>query len=75
LIKTNGFRALMRFLRPAYLSLTDRPGEIVAIKKFSTVFAASTLEDKDFNIRDYPPGTGGEAALVRRLLADSGLQR
>lgn len=71
--KTNGFKALMRLFRPAYLYIA-RPGEPVTKEQFARLFAKSKLSDDDFNITNFPPGTGGETGLFKSLYADMGLQ-
>lgn len=70
--KTNGFKAFMRLLRPAYLHLA-KPGEVVAPGPFLTLLRKSKLEDKDFNTDNFKPGTSGELALYRSLLNDLNL--
>lgn len=66
--KTNGFKALMRFLRPAYLFLSG-PGGVPSVKDFKKIFDRIGLEDKDFTIDRYKPGAGGESELYRDLLS------
>jgi DGQHR domain-containing protein len=73
--KTNGFRALMRFLGPAYLDCVKEIGELVPAQKFDAVFAKVKLEHSDFNIVNFPPGTSGEVNLYSKLLVDSELER
>jgi len=73
LSKTNGFRALMRFLGPAYLSLVKRIGEIPSRDQFAKLFAGIQMENEDFNVEQYVPGTSGEAALFRSFKEKSGL--
>ena len=70
--KTNGFKAFMRLLRPAYLHLA-KPGETVAPGPVLTLLRKSKLEDKDFNTDNFKPGTSGELALYRSLLNDLNL--
>jgi hypothetical protein len=53
--KTNGFRALMRILRPAYLYFSA-PGGKVQKEQFLTLFSKSKLRDADFNIDNFKPG-------------------
>jgi hypothetical protein len=60
--RTNGFRALMRFLRPAYLFLVA-PGQIPNKQKFASVFQRINLTDGDFNTDNFRPGTSGESKL------------
>jgi DGQHR domain-containing protein len=65
--RTNGFRALMRFLRNAYLDV-GVPGDIPAAQKFlERVFRKIELEDQDFTTENFVPGTSGEARLYRVL--------
>jgi DGQHR domain-containing protein len=60
--RTNGFRALMRVLRPLYLKL-GVPGDVVATQRFLTEFRKVKVDHNHFNIDNYPPGTSGESAL------------
>jgi DGQHR domain-containing protein len=68
--RTNGFKAFMRFLKPAYLSL-DSP--VPEIKKFENLLSKINLQESDFNTESFPPGTSGEAQLFRTLVDQSGL--
>lgn len=71
--KTNGFKALMRYLRPVYLEISRGDREYVPdIDKFEPYLARVNLEDKDFNIETFPPGTSGEAKLYRILMQSLG---
>ena len=70
--KTNGFKALMRFLRPAYLHLTS-PGGVPEESEFYEILKKIDMEDGDFNIDNFKPGTSGESELFRTLLNKSGL--
>ncbi len=71
--KTNGFRALMRFLRPTYLYL-NAPGTVTSVEAFLGVLKRVTLEDTDFTVNRFKPGTSGESELYRTLLAESGVK-
>jgi hypothetical protein len=73
LSKTNGFRALMRFVGPAYLSIVRRIGEVPSRDQFVKLFAGIQMTDEDFNIKQYVPGTSGEAALFKAFKEKSGL--
>ena len=73
LSKTNGFRALMRFLKPAYLSLARPIGKVVGTRSFREVFNKISLRDAEFSTQQFAPGTSGESKLLRRLLHDSNL--
>ncbi|MFG0712494.1 DGQHR domain-containing protein [Stenotrophomonas geniculata] len=66
--KTNGFRALMRLLRPAYLSITA-PGEMVSIEEFSALFKKATIKDDEITTDTFKPGTSGETLLYHTLLS------
>ncbi len=68
LSKTNGYNALIRFLRPAYLHLTGKP-HVPSKKEFAAIFEKVGLDDKDFTIHNFVPGSGGAAELFRRLSA------
>lgn len=70
--KTNGFRAFMRFLKPLYVSY-GAIGTVPTQQKFGKTLALVTLNDDDFTIDNFPPGTSGEAALFRRLKTDTGI--
>ena len=68
--KTNGFRALMRFLKLAYLQIAeDRIGIVPEQEEFEEIFSRVRLEDDDFNTETFPPGTSGEAGLYNYLKA------
>lgn len=71
--KTNGFRALMRIFRPAYLHLAS-PGDMVTADQFGSIFLGSALDDNDFNSELFRPGTSGEALLFRTLESDLDLR-
>ncbi len=65
--RTNGFRGLMRFLRYAYLDV-GAPGDIATKDQFlNKVLARIQIEDEEFTTENFPPGSSGEAKLVRVL--------
>lgn len=69
--KTNGFKALMRFLKPTYLALCgDDIGKTIEKSEFTRVLEKVSLRDKDFNIETFPPGTSGESRLYKMLYND-----
>jgi DGQHR domain-containing protein len=68
--RTNGFRAFMRLLGPLCLFARTAPGAIVTKDQFLVLLERCTLSDHDFTTDRFPPGTGGEAALFRRLKSD-----
>ncbi len=71
--RTNGFRALMRFMRQVYLHLGG-PGIVPEAQTFYQVFDKIKLKDERFTTKRYPPGTSGETGLYRDLVAESGLE-
>lgn len=71
--RTNGFRALMRFFRHAYLDIAA-PGDVPSAQKFfDRVFRPLELKDEDFTTENFVPGTGGEARLYRVLRKEEAL--
>lgn len=70
--KTNGFRALMRLLRPSYLYLAS-PGEVVSQDEFLKLFRRAKLKDEEITTETYQPGTSGETLLYHTLLAQMNL--
>jgi DGQHR domain-containing protein len=71
--RTNGFRAFMRFLRPAYLRLVA-PGEVPTRAQFDTILKRIKMDDGDFNSDRFPPGTSGEVRLFNMLVTESRFQ-
>jgi DGQHR domain-containing protein len=70
LCKTNGFRALIRLMRPIFYALNKKPGEGLKVDEVSKLLALSTLKDSEITTENFPPGTSGEAALYNRLLEE-----
>jgi len=68
--KTNGYNALMRFFRPAYIYVTS-PGLVAKSDQFLQIFEQVTLDDSDFNPDRYLPGTSGATRLYRDLAEQS----
>jgi DGQHR domain-containing protein len=64
--RTNGFRALMRFLRDAYLYIT-RPGNVPKTEQFEAIFNKIDSPGEVFTVENFKPGSSGEAALYRFL--------
>ena len=69
--RTNGFRAFMSLLRPAYNFLG--PGGFVKMSSFLDLLEKVRLNDTDFNTQRYVPGTTGERALFRDLMEQTEL--
>lgn len=71
--KTNGFRALMRFLRPSYLALVREIGDVPGTEQFKPIFDRMEMKQEHFNSKFFLPGTSGEAHLFREFKKRSGL--
>jgi DGQHR domain-containing protein len=68
--RTTGYRALMRFLPFVIFHLkTQEPTS----EQLQEVFEKVTLKWDEFTPETFKPGTGGEAALLRRLMANTGI--
>jgi hypothetical protein len=70
--KTNGFNALMRFFKKAYLYSTDQP-TVVSKDQFLSILKKSSLTDGDFSTERYPPGSSGASKLYQELSETTGL--
>lgn len=70
--KTTGFGALIRFLRPCYLS-TGKLEQIVDISEFDTIFAKITIHGNSFTPDNYVPGAIGESKLFSEFCEQTGL--
>lgn len=67
--KTNGLKALMRFLKPVYLRISRGNREYVPTPdEFYPFLESVDLKDEDFNTITFPPGTSGEARLYNILI-------
>ncbi len=72
LSKTNGFMAFMRFLKDIYLN-KNRLNEVVRKEEFLSILKSIDMDDKDFNVGNYQPGSSGEGQLYRDLKEKSGI--
>jgi DGQHR domain-containing protein len=72
--KTNGFKALIRFLKPVYLSLSTI-GEVPTTKDFDKIISKINLKDEFFNVDEFKPGSSGESRLYSTLLKESGIEK
>ena len=69
--RTTGFRALMRFLGIAYMSLGREA--VFPTSEFVGIFNRVKLKSEDFTPDNFKPGTSGQTELYRRLQADTKL--
>lgn len=66
--KTNGLKALMRFLKVIYPRTNNGNYSYVPeMSEFSSYFDGVELQDADFNTDTFKPGTSGEATLLKVL--------
>lgn len=70
--RSTGFIALMKFLKPAYLSF-NKNGQVVTKDEFQSIFSRINLTDDQFNREKYLPGTAGQSLLYKNLLEQSEL--
>lgn len=70
--RTNGFRALMRVLKPICNTLKPHK-ELPTKEQFDAFFSKVQLGDDDFTIDNFKPGTSGESLLFKKLIDDMGL--
>lgn len=71
--KTNGYNALMKFFKKAYLYSTSEP-IVISKDQFASIIARSELKDSDFTTDRYPPGSSGASKLYRELLETTGVE-
>ena len=71
MVRTTGFKAFMRFLGPAYLSIKK---EIPSVSEFRTLLDPVNLTDNDFTRDTQQYGNSGPSALYKALLAQSGIE-
>ncbi|MCA0904411.1 DGQHR domain-containing protein [Qipengyuania aquimaris] len=70
--RTTGYAALMRFLRPVYLSACDR-GEVLSREACDEIFDRIEISDEELTRDNFLPGSSGISALYRRLMKEAGL--
>lgn len=62
--RTNGYLALMRFLRDSFLYWAG-PSQPVSTEQHLRLLRTVKLDDNQITIDEFPPGTSGEARLYR----------
>jgi DGQHR domain-containing protein len=65
--RTNGFRAFMRVLGEAYITLGGTDVFQPSVRDYQRIWDHSGLDDESFTVENFPPGTSGEAKLVEQL--------
>lgn len=73
LSKTNGFMALMRFLRDVYKHFGNDQ-DFLKGSRLDQLFSDIDLDDSDFTVENYLPGTSGSTQLYKDLIEKSGLK-
>jgi len=58
--------ALMRFLKDIYID-REAIGTVLSKESFLEIFKAIAINDNDFTVDNYKPGTSGESALYKDL--------
>lgn len=73
--RTNGFRALMRFLKNAYLSVVKEEsiGRVASEDEFRDVFGRIDIDDDDLTTDTYGAGTSGETDFYKDLRRKAGV--
>jgi DGQHR domain-containing protein len=70
--RTTGYSALMKFLRPVYLSRCDKGG-ILTREACDEIFRGIDIKDHELTRETFFPGSSGISSLYKRLLSESGL--
>ena len=70
--RTTGYCALMKFLRPVYLSCCAK-GQILTREACDEIFRRIDIKDDELTRETFFPGSAGISALFKRLLSESGL--
>jgi DGQHR domain-containing protein len=70
--RTTGYCALMKFLRPVYLSRCAK-GEILTREACDEIFRGIDIKDHEMTRETFFPGSSGISSFYKRLLAESGL--
>jgi DGQHR domain-containing protein len=71
--KTNGFRGIMRFLKPSYLHITS-PGGAADTEDFEKLLGRIEAGSDYFTTERFPPGSSGEGRLARYLIEAAKLE-
>lgn len=70
--RTNGFRALMRVLMK--ICKVNKPHKNFPTKnQFELLFKKVKIEDQDFTVDNFKPGSSGESTLYNQLIAEMNL--
>lgn len=70
LCRTTGYNALIRFMKDAFLSLTDRP-RVIKKEEFSEIFSRIKIPESQLTKEIFIPGSTGASDLYRRLMKEA----
>jgi hypothetical protein len=59
----------MRFLRPAYLALSNNIGDVVSEDEFQSLLDDVDIDGSLFTKENYLPGSSGQSKLYKELIA------
>lgn len=68
--RSTGFRALMRFLKPACEGV-NLESKSETRKHFKQLFEGVIIRDRDFTKEEFIPGSSGQRALFTKLMSDT----
>lgn len=68
LTKSTGVIAFMRFLRPAYLALSNKIGDVVTEDEFASLLENVEIDGSLFTKENYLPGSSGQSKLYSELI-------
>ncbi len=68
--RTNGYNALIRFLKDVYLEILSEEGQprVVSMEEFNEIFDPMSLKAADFHSDNYKPGSSGSSQLYKDLI-------
>lgn len=72
--RTNGFRALMRALKPI-CNILQPHKKMPSKDDFDAFFAKVQINDDEFTVDNFKPGTSGESLLFKKLIDDMELAK
>lgn len=66
--KTNGYNALMRFLRELYHEINPEALSVIKEEQFLQYLERLQIEQEIFTVENFRPGSSGASDLYRRLM-------
>ncbi|MDP2386990.1 MAG: DGQHR domain-containing protein [Bacteroidota bacterium] len=69
--RSNAFKAFMRYLRIAYLTIVGQNvGIVPTVEQFKEILDSVKVTDTDFTTGNFKPGSGGESAFYKLLVGE-----